>query len=864
VGLEGVRMTRKVQVLQGLLLSTAFVSVDAAAQVSPGIEPNQEVTTEAEEGPEDIVVTGRRAADRAALENKRLADGQIDQVRADDVGRLPDQNVAESLRRLPGLSVANDQGEGRYLTVRGVSPDLLNVTLNGETAAAPEPESRQVKLDDIPSGLIGSVTVVKTLTPDLDANAIAGTADIKTVTAFDKNRTFGSFRAGYGYNEINGTHPYEFDGSFGTLFGPSRQFGIVFALNHSQRKLGPENVQSGSNWDVVNGFEVPLEQTVRRYETKRKRSGGVLNFDWRPTDQSKMFLRLLYSKYNDSEQRPGFSVELDEDEITNQTATSGDFAEAESSRALRTRAENSNTFTAATGGEFDIGQGWLRIEGSYTRAKKRDPHRDEWIFEAEELSGSYDTSRSPFDYSVEDAAFDPSNFEFSETSYENRRAVEELWQGRVDYRHDLQFGDSSDIQFGAKITDRHKTSDTDSTIYEGFDGDDLTLDQFLGKPINSIFDGRYPFGPTVDGRAADEFFFANEGLFEIDEAGTIGDSLASDYLINERIVAAYVMARLKFGALTAIPGIRVEHTKSDYAAKAVLDTYTLENVDNDYDTFGKQSYTDWFPGLNMRYDVNRNLVLRGAITRALGRPNYERLAPITIVNTEDNEVELGNPNLKPLYSWNYDAAAEYYLGQRGIVSAAVFYKKIDNPIYNATTEESGTFAGQELEDAQVTRPVNASSATVRGLELNAQYELSFLPSPLDGLSIGGSMTFTKSKAKGIPGRPGETLPLANQSDRVASAYLAYEKYGFAARVAYTHRSAYLLEPGDDTFNDLYIGNFNQWDARISYAVTKNAAVFFEGSNLNDEPNLIYQGAKRRVDEVERYGYSLKGGVQLSF
>ena len=155
MGLEGVRMKRKLQVLQGLLISTAFVSIDAVAQVSPGIEPNQEVTTESQEGPDDIVVTGRRAADRAALENKRLADGQIDQVRADDVGRLPDQNVAESLRRLPGLSVANDQGEGRYLTVRGVSPDLLNVTLNGETAAAPEPESRQVKLDDIPSGLIG-------------------------------------------------------------------------------------------------------------------------------------------------------------------------------------------------------------------------------------------------------------------------------------------------------------------------------------------------------------------------------------------------------------------------------------------------------------------------------------------------------------------------------------------------------------------------------------------------------------------------------------------------------------------------------------------------------------------------------------
>src|SRR3546814_7693959 len=145
----------------------------------------------------------------------------------DDVGRLPDQNVAETLRRLPGLSVANDQGEGRYLTVRGVSPDLLNVTLNGQTAAAPEPDSRQVKLDDIPSGLIGAVTVVKTLTPDLDANAIAGSANIETVNAFDRSKTFVTATGAVGYNHLGKTPPVEGYISFGTLFGPDKQFGIV-------------------------------------------------------------------------------------------------------------------------------------------------------------------------------------------------------------------------------------------------------------------------------------------------------------------------------------------------------------------------------------------------------------------------------------------------------------------------------------------------------------------------------------------------------------------------------------------------------------------------------------------------------------
>lgn len=823
-------------------------SVDEAAQTS------QEDT---------IVVTGRRAADREALDTKRDSDSQVDQVRADDVGRLPDQNVAETLRRLPGLSVANDQGEGRYLTIRGVSPDLLNVTLNGQTAAAPEPDSRQVKLDDIPSALIGAVTVAKTLTPDMDANAIAGAANIETVTAFDRQGTFGSLRGAIGEYDLNGKNPYEMDASIGTRFGSYDQFGVVLALNYSNREFEAQNVQAGGSWEEVNGEFVPLEQTVRDYQTRRRRYGAVANFDWRPTDDAKLFARFLYSKYKDRESRPGFTIELDEDEITNQTSTSGDYAEAEAERALRSREENSDTFTAAVGGEFDLGPNWLRVEGSFTRANKRDPHRDEIGFTYEGFGGSYDLSQGAPIFQADDSAFDPTVYEFDETSYENRRAQEDLYQIRADFLAPIGIGDDSSVKIGVKYTTRRKTNDENATIYDGYDGD-FTLDQVQGETIGSIFEGRYPFGVTIDRPAADAFFSGSFDDFELDEEATVGDSLAADYLIKEKIFAAYAMTTIRAGDFTAIPGVRMEHTKSDYAAKTVLDSSTIADLDKDYDSFGSQSYTDFFPGLNLRWDAAPSLVFRAAVTRAIGRPNYEQLAPTTVVNTGDNEVELGNPNLVALTSTNYDVAAEFYLGREGIISIAGFYKSISNPIYSATTVQSGTFAGQALVDAQVTQPVNADSAFVQGIELNAQTELGFLPSPLDGFSVGGSITFVKSRAEGIPGRDGERLRLANQSDRVASAFLSYEKYGFSARVAYTYRSAYLLEPGEDTDTDLYVGAFNQWDARVGYEVIKNLTVFLEGSNLNDEPFLAYQGVPSRIDEVERYGYSVKGGVQFKF
>jgi TonB-dependent receptor len=811
----------------------------------------------------EIVVTGRRAADRAALETKRNTDKQVDQVRADDVGRLPDQNVAETLRRLPGLSVANDMGEGRYLTVRGVSPDLLNVTLNGQTAAAPEPDSRQVKLDDIPSALIGAVTVSKTLTPDMDANAIAGAANIQTVTAFDRLGTFGSLRAAYGRYDLNGKHPYEFDASIGTRFGPDRQFGVVLALNYSNREFEAQNIQSGGKWEEVNGQFVPLRQTLRDYHTRRQRYGAVANFDWRPTDEARMFARFLYSKYKDKESRPGFQVDLDEDEITNQTAASGDFAGAKAKRALRSREEDSDTFTSSFGGEFDLGPSWLRVEGSYTQANKRDPHRDEIIFAAKNITGSYDLSGTIPLYQSDGAAFDPTKYKFDETSYEHRRAREDLYQARADFRTPIGIGDDSTVQIGAKYTQRRKTNDEESVIYGGYD-DDFTLDQVEGAPIESIFDGRYPFGATISRPSADAFFQSNLAGFELDEEGTVSDSLAADYLIREKILAAYAMATLRLGAFTAIPGVRMEKTKSNYAAKDVLDTTTVADLDKDYDSFGSQSYTDFFPGLNLRWNATESLILRAAVTRAIGRANYEQLAPTTVVNTNDNEVSMGNPNLKPLTSTNYDLAAEYYIGRKGILSIAAFYKTIKNPIYTATTEQTGTFAGQALVDAQVTMPVNADSAFVKGVEINAQTELSFLPSPLDGFSLGGSITFVKSRAKGIPGRGDERLPLASQSNRVASAFLSYEKGGLSARVAYTYRSAYLLEPGEDIDTDLYVGAFNQWDARVGYEIVKNVTVFLEGSNLNDEPYRVFQGISSRTDEIERYGYSVKTGVQFKF
>ncbi len=815
---------------------------------------------------ETVEVIGRRAADRLAIDDKRYADGQVDAIRSDDVGRLPDQNVAEAVRRLPGVTTVNDQGEGRYLTVRGVSSDLLNVTLNGQTAAAPEPESRQVKLDDIPSALIGAVTVSKTLTPDMDANAIAGQVNIETLSAFDRNRTFGSVRGAYGYYDLNASNPFEVDASWGGVFGPEKQFGVVLAVNHSDRQLGSQNIQNPGDWIEVEGQVVPEGLDIRQYDTHRRRSGAVANFEWRPNENTQLFLRTLYSQYQDSESRNTFAIEFDEDGISPDSATSGTFVDAEAERALRSRTEETSTITVSTGGTFKFDQSELTVEGTYSQADKDDPNRDEWGFVQEGITGSYLLGGDTYTVTPDGGdAYDPSLFEPDFYEPESRSAVEDLYQVRADYLMPLDIGVGSDLQFGVKYIDREKYNDVNGRALEYDDGP-LTMADVSNRSIASVFDGRYRLGPVINRDLADAYLAANPGEFEEDEAGTLSASLAGDFLIEEKITAAYVMTRLRFGDITLIPGVRVERTESSYAANS----FELEDasLDQDFNSFGGDTYTDWFPSVNLRYDIGDNLVIRAAATRAIGRPNYEALAPFVAIEDASGaepEVTAGNPELQPLYSTNLDLSVEYYVGNRGVLAAAVFHKKIKNPIYETTLSgQEGSFGGLDLVNAEVSSWDNADEATLSGLELNAQYELSFLPSPFDGFNVGANVTFVDSEANGLPTRD-DTLPLLNQSDRIASAQLSYEKYGFSARLAYTYRSAQLNEASQDgPEGDNYFDDFRQWDLKLGYAFNPKLSVFLEGSNINDAPLRTYLGSRNRLGEKEIYGWSVRTGLQYTF
>ncbi|KQV54810.1 MULTISPECIES: TonB-dependent receptor [unclassified Caulobacter] len=810
----------------------------------------------------EIVVTGQRAAERRALQTKKVANNFVEALYANDVGKLPDQNVAEAVRRLPGVTVANDQGEGRYVIIRGVDPRYANVTVNGQTAAAPEPDNRQVKLDDIPSSLIGQVSVIKSLTPDLDAAAIAGQVDIITLSAFDRHGTFGSARAAYGQFDLNDKHPYEGDLTLGGTFGADKTFGAVLSANYSKRPVESQNV-AGASWTTAGGNPIPADFDQRDYNLTRERTGFVGNFDWRPSDAVQLYLRTQYSKFTDHETRDRFRLPIS-GTITPTDATSGAFAKATGTRYVRRRDENDNTKTVSTGGKFDVGPGKLSIDAAWSRAEKTDPLRSEFQFASgKTLTGTYDTSDVLFRVTPGASALDPAQYVFKSVNYDHREAVETLKQARADYTLPLDaVGEGSSLKFGVKLQDRDKTNDRQYVTYDP-GALAFTLAALNPPSLASTYDGRYVFGPKVDYTAAQAYVTANPTTLKLNAAKSLSTDLLSDYSVSEKIWAGYAMATLKLGRVTLVPGVRVESTDGDYSAK----TFNNATSTRGADVTGSNKYTHWFPSLNAKMDVNDRLVLRAAATTAIGRPDYVQLAPAITVDATANTVTTGNPDLKPLTSTNLDAGVEYYLPGQGLLSASLFFKDIRDPIFSRSLlNQTGTYGGVALTGAAVTTPLNASKAYVAGLELNVQSQLTFLPGALDGFGVGVNLALIDSSIKGVPGRP-ENLPLVQQSKTVGTAQLFYEKHGLTARVAYSYRSKFLYTLGADANSDVYWDKHGQVDARVAYAFgdkAHSATIFVEGSNLNDEPWRTFVGQANHLGENERYGRTFRTGVQLSF
>ncbi|HET6630530.1 MAG TPA: TonB-dependent receptor [Woeseiaceae bacterium] len=822
---------------------------------------------------EQIVVTGYRASQASSLMDKRMSDIIKESVTADDAGKLPDQNAAEALRRVTGVTSTVDQGEGRYVTVRGVDPSYTNVTLNGNVIGSPE-DTRRVSLDTIPSEVMSKIEVVKSVTPDMDGNAVGGSINIETPSAFnDPDGSFFSTTADVGYYDMNGKYPTRVALAWGQVFGPEEQWGVVLSGSYSDRNYASENLQGGDPWEEEGAFFIPDSLVLRDYRIERVRKGIVANLEYRPNARLKLYLNNLYNEFEDTEVQGESVWDYRNGDLLNQTATSGLFTEGEGERLMSERVETQIIQTSTLGGEYLLDNWILDASFTYGKARQETPTDREWSFElAEAIPMTYDTSDLFFDVNAGPEFHDPSMYEFNEYNRGGQLIDGENTAIEINLQRQMDWGGHSGyLKFGAKRMTRDKDSDQDLTVFDGF-ADDLTLTGFTlpGKEdFYSSVRPYYDFGFRIDYDAIESFFTDNSAGFEASAADTVAESFGSDFDVSEDVSAAYLMGVVDIGRATFTGGVRVERTEAEYSAFNIL----FEDGDALPPTrvTGGDDYTNWLPGLQMRLQVKDDLIVRAAWTNTIGRPSFDVAVPFRIFEVEEDdpgvfegEIEAGNADLQALESMNLDLAVEWYLESAGLVSAGVFYKDIEHPIFTRFIElEDETFEGRFFNELVIETTDNAESGEILGLELNYQQQFRALPEPFNGFGVALNYTWSDSEATVFDRE--EKVPFFLQSDGIGNAAFFYERSGFEARLAFTYYSRYLDALAADPSQDVYIDARGQLDFKTSYAFTDHVSAFFDWENITDEPLRFFSGDNEvLLAENEFYGWNMSAGVQLQF
>jgi len=796
---------------------------------------------------ESITVVGQGASMRNAISQQRIADSIESVVHADGVAQLPDDNAAEALQRLPGVSVERDQGEGRFVSVRGLAPDLNAVNINGTLVPAPESDRRAVALDVLPSELIQSLSVVKSLTPDMDANSLGGTINVESLSAFDHDGFFATGTLEGGHDTNTGKNSPKVSGAISERFsvgGGEDNFGIAAAFSWQQRDFGSDNIETGGNWDFGDGAG-RLEQTeLRRYDIRRERSGLGLNFDWRPNASETYYLRTLVSRFKDTETRQASAVEFSD------AQRPGERGDAEVKRELKHRTETQTINSFVLGGEKMIGLWTIAGQAGFSKAKEDLPGGIAGAsFEGAFADMGYDNTRKPVP--LGGAGYrDPGQYAFDEIEWQKQKATDTERNLRLDFSRDYMLGNyPAQLKFGGKLSRRVKENDEDIWKYD-VSGTGLTLEQFAKRGIDS---GLGNFGPGID---PDRVHSSMRGL---DREWDEEESRINDFRMNEDINAAYVMQTLDMDRWRLIAGMRYEGTR--FKADGT-------GYDADSGVFEKRShrnnYNDWLPGLHARYLWGDDTQIRAAYTESVIRPTFGQLRPGFV--RDGDEAEFGNPSLKPMRSRNFDLGIEHYFNDSGVASAYVFYKDIKNFMYD--TDLAGTGEWSDFSEAKTT--MNGGSASLYGLELAYSQKLSWLPSPWNGLLVGANVTFSKSRAR-IEGMSGgrmvrRSIDLPHQSGTVGNLMLGWENDKLSLRLSANYKSSYLDEVIDiaDSSHDIHADSQTFVDFSARYSVNRNLQFYFEAQNLTNEVYYTYTGSRRYNAQYEKYGPSYKLGMTYVF
>jgi TonB-dependent receptor len=839
----------------GLLPFTARLTVvadrteriDAVLQV-PGVK--EEVT----------VSVARPRGEAQAINRERTADNIVQVLPAEVITSLPNTNIADAVGRLPSVSLERDEGEGKYVQIRGTDPRLSNVTINGVNVPSPEGGVRNVKLDVIPSDLVGSIEVNKTLSASQDGDAIGGSVNLVTKTATDRPYVAASAMGGY-TNIIGGRGLDQFTTTIGGRVGANRRIGVLVGGTYDWNGRGIDDIEPSP--DLVGSTPVVSAIDLREYRYYRSRAGAAGSMDYRLQQGTSAYVRGLFSNFKNYGDRWVYSPGAGDFLTPTLTDANGtmDFG-------IQNRRPNEQIYSLA-GGSKHIAGAWLvdyDLSGSHARQNRLGQSTVSFAG-PDDVAYRVDTSNANEPQLIVANGvnvFAPASYRATSLATADDRARERDLSAALNVTRPYATASGTGaLQAGFKVRDADKSQTANDQTF-AISG--LTLDSVIGTFANpGYYGGAYQLGPLADLNAILSYLSGHPGSTALNVDSTRQKSDPNAYGASERVTAAYVMNTLDVGRAHLQTGVRLENTNASYSGNIVV----LDKSGHYQSTTpvsGNRDYTDVLPSVQMRVSLDADTNVRVAYGRGLARPNFSDLPPYLVEQDKKKALSVGNPTLQPTSADNVDVLVERFLEPIGAIQAGVFYKALKNPIYRVVSPvTAGTYAGFTQ-----TQPVNGDRAHVTGIEMAWQQHLAFLPGALSGLGVRANYSYTASAAS-VPGRTDEPA-LLRQAPNNWNVDGTYDRRAVSARVGVTHNDAnifaYNFVPGaggglTGPNGDQYLYAHTQVDAQASIALARELQIVVSLLNLNNEVFGFYQGGPQFPVQREFYNRTLSIGVRLT-
>lgn len=855
---------------------------DTAVEIKAGTEAIANIVIDATvSAADEIVVTAQRAPAQLARRAQQEAPNLVNVQTYAEIRKLPDVSVAEAVRRVPGISLETDEGEGRYVNVRGLDADLNSTTFGGlrlppTNNASPFGGYRAVTLDSIPIGLVGAITVTKSNTPDMDAEALGGTIEITPKTAPANGRPFLQGNIGTGYEPLRKTGIVDLAATAGGHFGGSDgffspgPFSIVVSGTFYKDNRGIDDAEPAYFNDSSHPFSAINNIDQRDYELHRTRHAFGVDLRYEPDASNSWYVRAFDAGYTERYIRPHLSITPDGNTITLPNGSLQDTLTATDAitKQLRDERESSRDRVLTVGGRNTFGanrENTIDYRFGYTQGDYKKPYDYNSTFSLDPAYATNSTiTYAPTgpggvpNYNIAGAPYtDPAHFTLS--SFRNSTAYnyDREFSFATNYTRQLNLFNSRNGSFkmGGSARLRKKVTTAQSYGYSNAAGLGLNLVDYASSGNETYYNGIYQNNVDI----------APGQLQKVLGPGMADPVAAQQQYLNARedVYAGYLQYQADFGHLHVLSGIRVENTRDRSNAFA---TVTDANGNTTISPItGRANYTNFFPSAQFKYQAANDLQFRFAYSTSLARPGFNQSIPSLSVDLGSNTVTQGNPNLLPATANNFDLSVEKYLGGAGIISIGLFYKDFSNYIiprtqsinslpliagfnYNGGTLQSITF-------------LNAPSAYARGVEVNFDHRFRELPGLLSGIGLSGNFTYVESR---FEIRPGEFSALPSTSKYTYNAAIFYEKGPLNLRLAAYSASADLFAIGGDKTSDVYNATRTSMDFGGSYKLDKHDVIYFAAKNLLDTPHAFYQGTPNRPIQREFYGRTFQIGVRFDY